>query len=444
MTVSPEKTLNALFTDEGRLQTWLDIEAALAACQADMGMLPREAADDIAAKARLSFLDMDKYEQMYAETKHPLVPLLKLFQSAIGANGEYVHMGATTHDIVDIAKMLSLKQTWEITEQVLLDIESDLLALIEKHKATLMAGRSHNIQSLPITFGLKATVWASEIARSIERMRAAKDRIFVITFCGANGTYASLGGRGRELEARLAERLGLGVPDVPWHAARDRIAELASIFAIIGGSLARIAQEVYMLMASEIGELSEGYREGLVGSSTLPQKLNPINSQHIMGAARTLRYDAAHCMECMLIDHEHNLVHFNDERTTVERMGRTMGELLERSQELIHTLYVDEAHMRRNLNALRGAILAENVMLTLGRKIGKMTAKSIVGELAVQAVREETDLHVLLKADPRVNAHLSDSEIDALLSPEQYIGESEAIATEYVNHMRALRAGEQA
>lgn len=444
MIESPEKKLNELFTDTGRLQMWLDIEAALAQCQADMGILPREVADDIATKAKLENLDMERYEQMYAETKHPLVPLLKLFQKAVGENGEYVHMGATTHDIVDICKMVALKYTWELTEKVLLGIEEDLLCMIEKHTHTLMAGRSHNMQSLPITFGLKATVWASELRRNIMRLRESKDRLFVITFCGANGTYASFDGRGRELEARLAEKFGLSIPDVPWHAARDRIAEIASTFAIIGGSLARIAQEVYMLMASEISELSEGYREGLIGSSTLPQKLNPINSQHILGAARTLRYDAAHCVECMLIDHEHNLVHFNDERTTVERMGRTMGELLERSQELIHTLYVDEKRMRRNLGALRGAIMAENVMLELGRHIGKMTAKNIVSELAVKAVREEKELSSLLKADARVGGHLTDEEIDRLLSPEQYIGESADIALVYVRNTRSLRDAEVA
>jgi adenylosuccinate lyase len=434
-----EQQMIELFSDENRLQIWLDIEAALARCQAKLGILPQNVADDICAKAQLNNIDLDEYRRLYIETKHPLVPLLKLFQKAVGPSGEFVHFGATTHDIVDIGKMISLKKVWDITEETLLAIEDDLLDLIEKHAYTLMAGRSHNIQALPITFGFKAAIWASELRRDIERLQQARDRVFVVTFSGANGTMASFDGKGHELEALMAKEFELGVPDISWHAARDRIAEIASIFAIIGGTLARIAQEVYLLMASEIGELSEGYTESLVGSSTMPHKINPINTQHIMGAARTLRYDAAHCIECMLIDHEHNLVHFNDERLTVERMGRTMGELLERSYELVHTLHVDEKRMRKNLDVLKGAVQSENVMLKLGERIGKMTAKNIVTELAVKAIREDAFLSDLLNNDPRVSEHLSSDDISKLLDPVQYADAAAEIALDYVNKTRSIK-----
>lgn len=428
------------FTDESRLQSWLDIEAALARSQAKMKIIPQSAADDIVAKCKLECLQMEKYPAMYKEMKHPLVPLLKLLRDAVDSNGEYVHLGATTHDIVDIAKMTALKFTWEAVEKTLLEIEQDLLAMVEKHAYTLMAGRSHNIQALPITFGFKAAIWASEIRRDIERLQAGK-KLFVVTFCGANGTMASFGGRGDELEALMAREFDLAIPEISWHAARDRIAEIASIFAIIGGTLGRIAQEVYLLMGTETAELSEGYTEGLVGSSAMPHKINPINSQHIMGDARTLRYDAAHCMECMLIDHEHNLVHFDDERTTVERMGRTMADLMERSYEMIHTLYVDTDRMYFNLGILHGAVLSENVMLGLGKKIGKMTAKDIVTELAVKAVRMQLNLGELLKSDQRVSRHLSGAEIDALLDPAQYAESAASIALQYLANTRARLKG---
>lgn len=428
------------FTDESRLQSWLDIEAALARSQAKMNIIPQSAADAIVAKCRLSCLQMEKYPAMYKETKHPLVPLLSLLRNAVGLNGEYVHLGATTHDVVDIAKMTALKFTWEAVEKTLLEIEQDLLDMVETHSYTLMAGRSHNIQALPITFGFKAAIWASEIRRNIERLQAGK-KLFVVTFCGANGTMASFGGRGDELEALMAEEFDLGVPDISWHAARDRIAEIASTFAIIGGTLGRIAQEVYLLMGTETAELSEGYSEGLVGSSAMPHKINPINSQHIMGDARTLRYDAAHCMECMLIDHEHNLVHFDDERTTVERMGCTMADLMERSYEMIHTLYVDKDRMYLNLGILHGAVLSENVMLGLGKKIGKMSAKNIVTGLAVKAVRNQMNLGELLKSDERVSQHLSGAEIDALLDPTQYAESAAKIALQYMAATRTKLKG---
>ena len=439
---SIEERISDLFTTKARLQVWLDIEAALARCQAKLGIIPQPVADEISAAAHVERIDLTEYDRRYKETKHPLVPLLDLFKKAAGPAGEYVHMGATTHDIVDIGKMLMMKQVWDTTEQVLLDLEGELARLIETHSDTLMAGRSHNIQALPITFGFKAAIWASELGRDIQRLRESRERIFAVTFSGASGTMSSFDGKGEQLEALLAAEFGLSVPDLCWHAARDRIAEMAGVFAIIGGTLSRIAQEVYWLMGTEIGELSEGHGDGVVGSSTMPHKINPINSQHIMGDARTLRYDAAHCLECMRIDHEHNLVHFDDERTTLERIGITMADLLHRSWELISTLTVNKERMRRNLDILKGAVESEAVMLALGKKIGKMTAKGIVTELAVRAVRQDVPLTDLLKADKRVNTQLSDGEIDSLLDPTPYAADAAAIARRYAAKIRARRQAE--
>ena len=439
---SIEERVSGLFTTEARLQTWLDVEAALAQCQAQLGIIPEDAAVQIAAAAKIENIDMDEYQLRYKKTKHPLVPLLDLLKQAAGPAGEYVHLGATTHDVVDIAKMVMMKQVWDITEQVLLDIEGELVRLMEAHSGTLMAGRTHNIQALPITFGFKAAVWASEIGRDIQRLRESRERVFAVTFSGASGTMSSFDGKGAQLESMLASHFGLSVPDLCWHAARDRVAELAGILAIIGGTLGRIAQEVYLLMGTETGELSEGYTEGLVGSSAMPHKINPINSQHIMGDSRTLRYDAAHCLECMRIDHEHNLIHVDDERTTLEHMGVTMADLLHRSWEMISTLYVNKERMRRNLDLLKGAVESEAVMLALGKKIGKMTAKGIVTELAVRAVREDVPLAQLLKEDQRVSGHLTSEEIDQLLDPAPYGKDAAAIALSYAAKVRARRKAE--
>lgn len=431
-----EERISRIFTDEHRLQLWMDVEAALAKCQAEMGIIPEQAAKDIAAKADVANIDMEEYRRKYIEAKQPLVPLLGLYRKAIGASGEYLHVGATTHDIVDMAKMVSLKELWEITTEVLKDLECRIVKMAEDHADTVMAGRTHNIQALPITFGWKAAVWADEIHRDIERLETSKDRIFVGTFSGAAGTMASFEGRGKELEAKISEELGLKAPAFSWHAARDRIAEAACTLAIIGGTMGRIAQEVYLLMGTEIRELAEGFREGIVGSSTMPHKINPINCQHIIGDARFLRYDAAHCIECMAIDHEHNLVHFNDERTTLEHMGLTMADLLDRSMEMVSTLYVDKERMRKNLDILQGAMQSEHVMLELGKKIGKMSAKDIITELATKAVREDIPLAQLLKADERVNCQFTDEEIDSLLDPVAYAGSAADLARDYVQMSR--------
>ncbi len=429
-------TLQTLFSKEQRLQTWMDIESALAEVQADMGLIPEKAAKDIRNKSGISNIDMAEYDEMYIKVKHPLVPLLKLFQKAVGPSGEYLHIGATTHDIVDIAKIVSLKKIWDITIEVLTEIEKDLICLIEKHAGTPMAGRSHNVQALPITFGFKASIWADEINRNIERLKESERRIFVVTFSGANGTYASFSGRGQEMEAKMAEKFGLFIPDFPWHPARDRIAEMACTFALVAETFARISQEIYMLMATETGELSEGFNEGQVGSSTMPHKINPTLTQEIMGNARTLRYCASQCLECMCIDHEHNLVHFYDERITCERIGQTVCELLLQAYDLIHNLQVNEKHMLKNLDALHGCMLSEAVMLELGKHTGKMTAKDIVTELSIKAVRNELSLGSLLKNDERVNKYLSSDKIEELLRPDNYVVQAEELAVEMVKKLK--------
>lgn len=441
MSASIADPLSTLFTTEARLQSWLDVEAALARCQSRLGIIPEDTARQIQAAARLENIDLAEYERLYRQIKHPLVPLLDLLKKAAGTAGEWVHLGATTHDVVDISKMVMMKKVWDATELVLLDIEGMLVKLIEEHSGTLMAARTHNIQALPITFGFKVSIWASEIGRDIERLRQSKARVFTATFSGASGTMSAFDGKGETLEAMMAEEFGLSKPDLCWHAARDRIAEMASVFAIIGGTLGRIAQEVYLLMGTEIGELSEG-NKGAVGSSAMPHKLNPINSQHIMGDARTLRYDAAHCIECMGIDHEHNLVHFDDERTTLEHIGVTMADLLHRAHEMIATLTVNKARMRANLDLLKGAVESEAVMMALGKHIGKMTAKKIITELAIQAIQESKDLASLLKADRRVNEHLTPAEVDRLLDPAPYAADAAALARRYAETVRARRSAE--
>lgn len=427
-----ETQISSLFSEKSRLQLWMDVETALAKCQAEMGIIPENVAEDIAAKDDVSNIDIELYRQKYIEAKHPLVPLLALFRQALGASGEYLHVGATTHDIVDLAKMVTLKKLWNITIDVLKNIDDKLVALAEEHAETVMAGRTHNIQALPITFGWKASVWADEIHRDIERLEQAKERIFVGTFSGAAGTMASFEGRGKELEAKISEELGLKAPVFSWHPARDRFAEAACILAIVGGTLGRIAQEVYLLMGTEIRELSEGYREGLVGSSAMPHKINPINCQHIMGDARNLRYDAAHCIECMAIDHEHNLVHFNDERTTLEHIGLTMADLLSRAMEMVSTLYIDKSRMRKNLDILQGAMQSEHVMLELGKKIGKMSSKDIITQLSVKAVREDIPLAKLLEEDKRVNEYFTPEEIESMLDPVAYSKTATDLTIEYV------------
>jgi len=439
MKLAPKAVLDAMLTDEARYQRWLDVEAALALSQGELEVIPEEAALLIKEKANVEYLDMSQYASLYEQTGHPMVSLLKLFQSAVGKNGEYIHLGATTQDIMDTGMMLLLKEVWGLTRSCLLEIEDELLCMSERYADTIMAGRTHNIQALPITFGFKVAVWAREIRRNIERLSESEKRNFVIQLSGAVGTLAAFANKGFEIQSLVAKKLSLEVPDITWHASRDRICEIVNTLALVSGTMARIAQEVYLLMATEIGELTEGWTEGKVGSSTMPHKINPVHCQHVMASARSIRYIAAQIMEDMVVDHERNMVHFIDERVKLEELCGLMGEVLTRSVDMLENLFVDEVRMRKNLDILKGAMQSEAVMLVLGKSMGKQTAHEVVNAAATKAVREGLDLAQLLMDDSRVRQYISREELDELLNPEGYTGQAGKIVRQVVALSRKER-----
>jgi adenylosuccinate lyase len=437
---NPEALSERLFSDEARFQRWLDVEATLARAQASLGIISREAADKITAAARVERLDLARYEDLYRETGHPLVPFLRLFQAAVeGDSGQFVHLGATTQDVMDTGMMMALQEANEIFRRSLRRIESSLLELAESHADTIMVGRTHGVQALPITFGYKVAVWAREIHRSIERLQQCRERVFVLQLSGAVGTMAAFGPHGPEIQALVAQELGLGLPDICWHASRDRFAEVANLLAIAGTSLGRVAQEVYLLMATEVDELREPWEQGVVGSSTMPHKVNPQLCQTMMSLARRLRHEAALVTEVMMVDHERNLEHFLGEAEALECICRTMGELLSNGERMTAGLKVRSFAMSRNLGLLKGLLLSEAVMLELGRYVGKQNAHEIVYEDAMRALQGEATFADVLAADPRVSSHLGRPEIERLLDPQRYTGLAAQITKQAVVRSRAER-----
>jgi adenylosuccinate lyase len=437
---TPEKAMSRIFNERANIQHWLDIEASLARAQASLGIISKRVAIEISRKAKAELLDLKKFEENYRKTGHPIVALLRVFQSITAEDAsEYVHLGATTQDIVDTGTMIGLKKAHGIIYESLRKIEEDLLIMAEKHANTIMAGRTHSIQALPITFGYKVIVWAREIRRNIQRLKECRNRIFVIQLSGAVGTMASFGARGPEIQLLVAKDLGLEVPDVSWHASRDRVAEFAGLLTIIAGTLGRIAQEVYLLMATEVGEVSEPFNKHIVGSSTMPHKINPQMSEQMMSLARKIKHNATFVNEVMLVDHERNLEHFAGEREALQDSCLAMGKLLSYGETMAKGLKVHTERMRANLGILKGLLLSESVMLELGKKIGKKTAYEIIHEDATRALREEIDFKQLLIKDDRVNRYLTRADIDSIIDYKQYIG----FAPEIVKDMVALSRKER-
>jgi Lyase/Adenylosuccinate lyase C-terminus len=284
-----------------------------------------------------------------------------------------------------------------------------------------MAGRSHGVQALPITFGHKAAIWLSEMGRNYRRMRDLEPRTFVGGMVGAVGTQASYGPKAPELERRLMKRLGLGVADINWQPARDRFAEYVCVLAIIGQTLGKIANEIINLEHTEIGEVFEPFSEGKVGSSTMPHKRNPSSCEAVVGVSRGLRYNAAFMLECMMVEHERDGSAWRGEWKALPESCLMAGGLLAAMNYVLSGLHVDAGRMRKNLDLLGGFLLSERVMFALSEKVGKQTAHDLVYEASMHGIEDGISFEQALMQDPRVARALTPEELRNALDPTTYV-----------------------
>jgi adenylosuccinate lyase len=431
-----------LFSREGLFSRWLTVEAALARAQARLQVIPEQVARDIEDNARVEKLDLARYDELYEKTGHPMVAMLKLLEAAAGpSSGQFIHLGATTQDVMDTALMLALQKTADILQKKLQSILLSTAGLCERYADTPMMGRTHNIHALPITFGYKTAVWADEVMRAQDRLEQSRSRVLALQMSGAVGSMVSFDGQGDATQRLIADELGLAVPDICWHASRDRLAEFTGQLALLAGLFSRIAQEVYLLMGSEIAELSEPWTSGTIGSSAMPHKINPTTSQHMMSLARDIRYHHSAVLEMMTVDHERNIMHFIGERQHVEAACIAAAELLDRADDLLASLVVHEKNMLLNIDKLGGLTQSEHVMRELGKAIGKQRAHELVGEIAVHAYQEHLNFADLLKHHDGVTQHILAEKIDQLLDPLPTIGDCQALALRIAEKARIRIAG---
>jgi adenylosuccinate lyase len=430
--------LRVIFSDRNRVQKWYDFESALALEQAGLGIIPRAAAQEIAAKAKVENVDVVAIAAEIRRIKHPLVPALKAVEKLCkDGHGEYIHFGPTTQDALDTGTMLQLKDAHAIYLRDMKAIGKALCRLAEEHKGTPMAGRSHGVQALPITFGHKVAIWLSEMGRNYERLRGLEARTFVGGMVGAVGTQASYGEKAPELERRLMKRLGLGVADINWQPARDRFAEYVCVLAIIGQTLGKIANEIITLEHTEIGEIYEPFSEGKLGSSTMPHKRNPSSCEAVVGVSRALRYNAAFMLECMIVEHERDGSAWRGEWKALPESCLMAGGLLAAMKYILSGLHVDAARMRRNLDQLGGFLLSERVMFALSEKVGKQTAHELVYEASMRGIEHGVAFEQALMQDKRVAAALKPEELRKALDPTTYTGLAPQIVDQVLAQTRA-------
>jgi len=431
--------LRRVFSDENRVQKWYDVEAVLASEQAALGIVPREAAGEIMRHAKIDQVDLAEIARAMSQAKHPLVPALRALQKLCKPElGEWLHYGPTTQDILDTGMALQLKEAHGIILRDLAAVGRALYGLAEKYRATPMAGRTHGVQALPITFGHKCAIWLREVARHRERLAEVEKRVFVGSLVGAVGTMASFGPKAVELEAGVMRRLGLGQADISWHPARDRFAEYASILGLVAGTLTKIATEVFNLQQTEVDEVEEPFNPGKVGSSTMPHKRNPSICETMITVGRTLRYNVAIMQEALVQVHERESAIWKLEWKALPETCMELGLLLSLGRNVLENLVVKPKRMRANLDLLGGLLLSERVMFFLAEKLGKQTAHEVVYEAAMHAQEHGGTLEAALARDPRIKGTASAADLAAILDPTTYVG----LAPELVDHALAKTKAE--
>ncbi|MGH3906877.1 MAG: class-II fumarase/aspartase family protein [Pseudonocardiaceae bacterium] len=397
--------LHSLFDDAGRTQAWLDILSALAQVQADLGLVPAEAAKAIEEHARVDHLDLAEVGAQTRATGHSTLGLIRCLREILPEPArEWVYYGATVQDLTDTWFAQVMRTVGRAMDRDLARCEAAAVELARRHRDTLMCGRTHGQPGLPITFGFKAAGWVCELRRHRERLAQARHRIEVVQLGGALGTMEFWGERALELLDGFADRLGLGVPDIPWITARDRVAEFLGLLALVTGTLAKIGNEIFELQRPEIGEVAEPFTAGTVGSITMPHKRNPELSEHLDTLARIVRADAGVAVEGMVALHERDGRGWKAEWLVLPEASQLTGAALGFAARLLEGLRVDTERMRANLDAHRGYLLSEPLMRALAERIGKHAAHEAVYTAAMAALEQGVGLSERLLADRLLDA----------------------------------------
>ncbi len=425
-TVFGSDAMRAVFDDVAGLRRMLVVEAALARVEGRLGLIPATAAAAIDAAAPQVTLDPVALGASVRSVGYPVVALVAALSRQAGEAGRWTHWGATTQDILDTALALQLRDALALLRGSLLATIRALAGQAARHRRAVMPGRTHLQHALPITFGLKCAVWLQPLLAHVQRLDQLRPRVERVQFGGAAGTLASLGDAGITVLEALAAELGLAAPPAPWHVARDGVAEAVGFAGLLCGSLAKIATDIVLLTQTEVGEAAEPHAEGRGGSSTMPQKRNPIASEYILAAARGVQALVPLMQNAMAGDQERATGPWQAEALAIpQAFVLTHGALLA-AQALAEDMVVDAARMRRNLDATNGLIVAEAVMMGLAPQLGRTEAHHVVRHASDAALAGGISLAEALSREAAVTDKLDAAAIARLTDPTRYLGSADA------------------
>ena len=445
------KLLDALFrweevedtlSERACLQGMLDFEAALARAEAAAGVIPSSAAAGIAAGCKAELFDAEVIAQGAKKAGNLAIPLVKELTQHVEQSDEqaahYVHWGATSQDVIDTGRVLQLRQALNFVAADLQRLSDALAELAMKHKSTIVAGRTWMQQALPTTFGAIVAGWLDAVHRDLARLRETQQRALTLQFGGAVGTLAALGAKGEEVAGLLARELGLILPQIPWHAERDRFAEVTTTLGLCMGTLGKIARDISLHAQTEVAEVFEPAGEGRGGSSTMPHKRNPVTCAVVLAAATRVPGLVSTMLSAMGQEQQRGLGGWHAEWETLPEIVSLTAGALHHLTEMMPGLEVDAAKMRENLEVSRGLIYAEAVSMALAAKIGEASAHSIVEAACHRTQKEKQHLRDVLLQDREITAHLSGKEIESLFEARKYLGAAEVFVERVVAAGRTL------
>lgn len=421
-----EPQLRGLFAEQNRILGWVEVMNILAQVQAEFGLIPVQAANEIKQCYQQLKIDSAFLQEVgagFIKTNHSLLGLINALKKRCGAvGGEWLCYGVTVQDITDTHTVRTLLKVHQHFLTEIVELELLLIKLAHSHQHTIMCGRTHAQIGLPITFGFKVAGWLDEIDRHRQRLTEIKNRLNVGQLGGGVGSLSSLGTDALALQKTFMQSLGLNAPAISWTSSRDRYAEWLNLLAMITSTGDRIGQEIVNLQRPEIAELSEGFINGAVGSITMPQKRNPEISEHLGTLSRVVRHHAAHMAENLVHSHERDGRSWKGEWVIIPDATLATGKALSLLKLLLGDLQVNKERMQANILASNGFIHAEAVMLRLAKIVGKQTAHSLIYDISMQAQSNGLNFKQALLQNAEVSSVLSNNEVESLFDLEQSTG----------------------
>jgi len=420
---SPE--IRRVFEDEARFQKMLDVEAALAWARGQVGDIPREAAEEIEGHATTRHVKLERVREIEKVVDHETMALVEVLSEVSGKGGAFVHLGATSSDILDTGLALQMREGLDIVAAKLDKLEEALLGLSKKYRDTMVIGRTHAQHALPMTLGLKFAVWLREVGRHIERLNQCRERVLVGKLSGAVGTMAGFGKNARKIQDLAMKRLGLRIADVTSQIVqRDRYAEMVCVFAMIASSLDKFAVEIRNLQRPEIDELGESFDvDKQVGSSTMPQKRNPWRSENVSSLAKIERSLVAPALEGIVTWHERDLSQSASKRFVIPESFILIDHMLNSMVRILGGLRVNERRMLENLEKFKDPMMSEAVMIALVNKgMPRQEAHKLLQQLVFHSQEKNKRFSEVLEDDTRITKYLRKDDIHSALNPKSYLG----------------------